>query len=403
MSAAETESKPTQNRIGRQVTKRLLTLCGMTLAAGIFANAWVCWPEATPAIPESVSRSEYDQAAEDFANIFRRQPTEADVIMMLAESAVRSNRNDVAVDCFAKIPSDHRLHGSSARLREARLLLQLKKVDRAENSLREYLRLAEDSTSRKSEDVRLARELLVYILAVELRFEERKVVLQQMQEDRQFDVLYAKQFYFPALLISRSTLGSSRLRDLLKQDPTNLRLLTAQARHLVGEGKTGIAQRLLETLRRYNPADRVVIAVSLECCYELNNWSDFENILSMAPEFSDDEPWLLTQMRGEFAAHTQNWALAEKCFRQVLSADPSNPTCHMGLSKVLNILGRAEERTLVQNRSLILARLRVILPAADNRTPRAVRAVAEAARMLQMDDAAAVFEMLADSMNGRVR
>ena len=323
-------------------------------------------------------------------------------MMALAETAVRENRIEVAVDCLAKIPSDDRRNGSNARLQEARLLLRLNNIDRAENSLREFLQLAKNSTSRTSDDVRLARGLLVYILAVELRFEERKGVLQQLLEERQFDVLDAKQYFFPSLLTWQSAAGSGRLRDFLKQDPTNLRLLTAQARHFVGEGKTGAAQRLLETLRQHYPADRAVIAASLECLFEQNDWPGFENILSAAPEFASDEPWLLTQMRGEFAIHKQDWAGAEKYLRQVLSADPSNPACHMSLSTVLGHLGRNEERTLVQNRAMTLARIRVILPVADNRSPGAVRALAEASKSLQMDGAAVAFGLLADHISGRV-
>lgn len=354
-----------------------------------------------PAIPESVSAAEYQKAFEEFSRLFHREPTPDDVLMLLAETAIRKDRLECAVDCFQMIPSDHRRYGLSARFQEAQALLRMNEADRAEESFRTFLQLSDQRASRNAEHILLARKWLVYLLAVELRFEERRDVLRQMIRDRQFDAFDAKQLFFPSLLIWQSSLGSGRLQEFLRKDPDNRRLLTSQARYLVGEGKLEAADQLLQKLREQHPKDSVVIAASLECCFEKNDWEEFAKLHSRTAEFSENEPWLLTLMRGEFALHNHEWASAERWFRHVLTFDPANPICHMGLAKVCQELGRNEERQELQQRSLTLARIRVNLAAVDNNSADAARALAADARTLGMVDAAEAFESLSERMERR--
>ena len=361
------------------------------------------WREDPLTLPAGVSQKAYEEAKREFVELFHREPNEADVMMTLAEAAVRNDEPEVAVACFGRVPSEHNRYGTRARLQEAEVLVRSNHADKAEASFRTFLQLAEAQNAYPQEDVRLARDWLVFLLAVELRFEDRKAILQQMIKDRQLDVYDAKQYYFPTLLIWQSTLGSSRLREFLEQAPNSRLLLIAQARYLVGEGKIDAANQVLKSLRQQYPGDSDVIAASLECFYEEVNWKQFDTILSAAPEYRDDEPWLLTQMRAEFAAHALDWTVAETYFRQVLKVDPANPTCHMGLAKVLNGLGKTEERKAIQERSLTLARIRVNLAAVDNKSAVAARSLAEDARRLQMHDAAESCEFLAEQMERGAR
>ena len=376
---------------------------GLVLTSSVLALGWICWSKESVVLPKHVSRAEYDAACLDFADLFHRKPTPPDVMMLLAETALRDDRPEVAVDCFARVSSEHPRYGASARLQEAQVLLRSNRAKMAEDSFRAFLKLAQNKTSIPQEHVRLARDWLVFMLAVELRIEDRKLILQQMIQERQFDVYDAKQYYFPTLLIWQSTLGSSRLREFLEQSPEDRRLLIAEARYRVAEGRLDAASRLLESLRQQDPGDSNVIAASLECLYEQVNWTKFESILAAAPAFASDEPWLLTHMRAEFAVHRQDWGTAELHFRHMLTADPANPACHMGLAKALLGLGRTEDRKALQERSLILARIRVNLAAAGNNSATAIRVLAQDARSLQMDEAADSFEYLADRIDGGVR
>ena len=403
MSVSDHKSTQPDFTPGYYVGRKKWATCGLVLMVSVLAIGVYCWPEVPVLLPAGVSETAYNEAKLEFVELYHREPNEADVMMTLAEAAVRNDEPEMAVACFERVPSEHIRYGASARLQEAEVLLRSNHADRAEASFRTFLQLADAQNAYPQDDVRLARDWLVFLLAVELRFEDRKAILHQIIQDRQFDAYDAKQFYFPTLLIWQSTLGSSRLRDFLEQAPTSRPLLIAQARYLVGEGKLDAADELLKSLRQQYPDDPDVTAASLECFYEQVNWKEFDTILSAAPAYRDDEPWLLTQMRAEFAAHSQDWTTAETCFRQVLKVDPANPTCHMGLAKALYGLGRTEERKVIQQRSLTLARIRVNLSAVDNTSATAARALAQDARKIQMLDAAESFEYLAEQMERGAR
>ena len=403
MSIADNKMTPTALRPGLLRGRKKWIACGLALTVSVLAMGVYYWPEQPVALPSGVSLIAWEEAEREYVELFHRQPNEVDMMMTLAETAVRRNEPDLAVACFARVPSEHIRYGARARLQEAEILMRGNKADRAEAGFRMFLQLAEAQDAYPQEDVRLARDWLVFLLAVELRFEDRKAVLQQMIQDRQFDAYDAKQCYFPTLLIWQSMLGSNRLREFLEQAPSSRPLRIAQARYLVGEGKIVAADQMLKSLRLQNPGDVAVIAASLECFYEQANWERFDTIFAAAPAYRDDEPWLLTQMRAEFAAHSQDWTTAERYFRQLLKVDPANPTCHMGLAKALNGLGKSEERKAIQERSLILARIRVNLAAVDNKSAIAAKALAQDARQLQMHDAAASFEFLAEQMERGAR
>ena len=346
-------------------------------------------------VPENVSQAVMEESRREFVELFHREPDETDLMMAIAETAVRNVQADVAISCFARIPSDHIRYGTSARFQEAQVLLRANRVEKAEASFREFLTLDESRPGLNRKHVRTARAWLVFMMTIELRFEERKLLLQQMIQQGEFDVYDAKQLYFPSLSANYSTHSSSRLGDFLAQAPTCRPLLIAQARYLVRQGKLNVADQLLQSLRLQYPTDSEVIAATLECLYEMVDWKRFEAVISAAPHLKSDEPWLLTQMRAEFARYSKDWQTAEKYFRKVLESDPANPTCHMGLASALYSLGKTDEREEIQERSLILAKIRVYLSAVDQNSPGGSRALARDAKSMGMFEAAQSFELIA--------
>lgn len=349
-------------------------------------------------LPKSVSQAALEEAHREFIELFKREPDEADLMMALAETAVRNKQPDVAIQCFARIPSAHIRYGTSVRFQEAQVLLQANRVEKAEASFREFLTLQENRPSFDRKRIRTARAWLAFLLTIELRFEERKLLLQQLVQNGEFDVYDAKQLYFPSLSANYSTEFSSRLGDFLEQDPTCRPLLIAQARYLVRAGKLKAADQLLQSLRLQYPKDSQILAATLECLFEMVDWKRFESVISNAPNFKPDEPWLLTQMRAEFARYSADWPTAEMYFRQVLESDPANPTCHMGLASALYSLGKTDERKTIQARALTLAKIRVYLSAVNQKSQGGSRALAKDAKSMGMFEAAQSFELLAEQI-----
>lgn len=169
------------------------------------------------------------------------------------------------------------------------------------------------------------------------------------------------------------------------------------------QGKLNLADQLLQSLRLQYPTDSETIAATLECLFEMADWKRFDSVISAAPNFKPDEPWLLTQMRAESARYSKDWPTAEKYFRRVLESDPANPACHMGLASALYGLEKMAERKEIQERAVILAKIRVYLSAVNANAPGGSRALARDAIAIGMFDASQSFELLAERIERGAR
>lgn len=312
-------------------------------------------------LPEGVSPADYGAAVRRFGDLYGRPPSRIEVFSLLGELAVGDGRLATAVACFREIPSKTPRYGLSARLQEGQVLVRLNQAREAEQNFREFLALSQGNPSVREDHVVVARNWLDYILSVELRFEERKLLLAEVHACGQADVFDSKQYYFPNLLIWHSSAGRHRLMEFLKEAPEDPQLRLAHGRYLTAEGKLDEAQALLENLCREHPGDLRCTAALLECHYERNDWKRLAEVAKTLPDDERVEPWLLTRMRGELALHQGNWKAAAAHFESVLEVDPANPGSHMGLARSYAELQRPEDSEEIRRRSLILAKIRVSL------------------------------------------
>lgn len=349
--------------------------------------------------PADVSQLDYDEADAEFRRNFNRAGDNFDVLVTLAEIATKKKDFGKAIACYQRIPAEHVLYGPSARYEEAKLFAQTDQVQRAEDSFSKYLKLSESWTRLSDSRVVHSRRWLSLIFSVELRPEERRKVLKELVENQQADVHDAKQYFFESLLIWQSAFGSGRIRDFLKLDPKNRHLRNAEARYLTGQGHLEEARKRLDRLHFEDRGDLRTVAFLLECAFEMNDWSAFSTVFSEASEFREDEPWLLTQSRGQWALHRQEWPEAEKHFRYILEIDPPNATCLMGLTRALSEQGKKAESETLMQRSLVIAKLRVSLAAVSTDNSKAARDIAKLSRQIGMEDAATIFDQFAATMS----
>lgn len=134
-------------------------------------------------------------------------------------------------------------------------------------------------------------------MAVQLRFEDRVDWLDQLLSAGQADVYDAKQRFFPTLLIWASSLGSTRLREFVANDPHNPALLIAAARYETAEGRPDVASAALRQIHQNHPDNLHALAALLEATFEMHLLDEFIALNKTAPAFDPAEPWLLTQMR----------------------------------------------------------------------------------------------------------
>lgn len=382
--------------------RRFISLLAICTGVLIVVLA-IAWPDATAQpLPEGVSAEDYERAVQDWRGIFRTEPAYHDVVMLLAETALRRRQHELAVSCFAEIPSDHERYGASARLQEGQVLITLNDAVAAEQSLQEYLQLAREQSLPEA-DQAVALRWLTWLMAVQLRFEERVPHLQRLIDLNQASIYDAKQRFFPTLLIWASALGRSRLQEFIAQTPGNLSLQIAQARYLTAAGELQDARAQLQLLREQHPQNPTVLMASLELLYEAGADEGFEQICTQLPPWEATEPWLLTRLRGEYHLRKQNWETASLRFQHVLQQDPADPASTMGLIRCLENSQQtpqeAERLKQLRNRSLLLSRMRVQMSEANAESPDAVLALAAHCRELEMSEAAAALMAIAAAMN----
>ncbi|MFM7057944.1 MAG: hypothetical protein ACKO2P_13570 [Planctomycetota bacterium] len=372
------------------------------------AAVWLLAGTKPPALPQDVTPQELERAMREFRFLQRREPDQTELLMLLAENALRQNRLPTALACLSLIPTEHSRTGAAARRLETQVCLKANLAAEMEAAATELLQTARSGSPVPPADLQLVEEMLVFLLSLQDRPEERQQLLNAMAARRPLDALLAKQLHFPALLATGTDPQNQRLQQFLKQAPEHPQLVPAHVRYLLAIGKPQDAETLADRNLAAHPTDLKALAVALECRLERQALPEFTLLLEAAPDFQPTEPWLLTQMRAEGAILAGERTQAKRCFEHLVAADPSNPFYLQGLAGTLatdNPESAAERSRLLQQ-ALQLAELRLTLAESDSDAG-ALQAIARIAGKLGMNRAAQDFERLAtiaaDSRNRQRR
>ena len=164
----------------------------------------------------------------------------------------------------------------------------------AEDSLQRFLALSIGRAGVPQDDLIVARKWLCFLLSAELRLDDRRRILATAHQDWQINVNDSKQYFFPRLLIWRSSTGRTRFNDFLEQDSADLLLNVALARYLTAEGKLSESRKQLESVLTEFPNHSACRAAFLECCFEQNDWAAISETFQTIPPHHDLEPHLTT-------------------------------------------------------------------------------------------------------------
>lgn len=346
--------------------------------------------------PAGISENDFRRAEREFQRRFKRAPTQCEALMLMGNLAVSEHDDDTAIACYQKIPTEYPRLGIVARFQEAELLARAERAREAESSLDQFFSLAVGNGSVPPVSFLTASHLLSNLYTVELRYEDRQKWLAEVNKYRSVDVNDSKMYYFPQLLPWNLPSKRDQLRRFLQHDPGNHTLRTAQARYLTGEGRFDEARQLLRELQSERPQDLNVVAALLECCFARSDWTGFADVAQALPAYRDDEPWLLTQMRGEFAVHSGRWNDAVQHFTNVLRKDSTDPTSTMRLAEAFEKLGETQKHESALQRSRDLAEIQAELPKVTEADPAASRKLAGYCKRIGLNEAAHVFNWHAD-------
>jgi len=331
------------------------------LAVGIIWLAVASLRPARPILPAGVSESDYARAERDWKNRYHRRPDELDVISWLAESAVNEGDLETAAACFQRIPSSHPVYGRAARHQEGQILQKINRLCAAEQNLREFIRLESDSTQPQHELLVDAIQRLRSILELELRFEERRALLQDMFRYGEGDLFDTLVYRFPSLLRWNGPAAVARAEAALSSDPECFEIRRAIARYRTGQGRIEEAREILTACLREKPSDLPAFTYLLECEYERGGAEAIAEAVDRLPPPADDDPWLLLELRGQVHNKKLQFNKAIDCFERVLRSDPANATCHQGIAAACLGLHDLERRQQELRAAVLLTRIQTRL------------------------------------------
>jgi tetratricopeptide (TPR) repeat protein len=342
-------------------------------------------------LPVGVTPEQFDAAAMTFYGLQGRDPDRSETLMLVGELAAQHKDWTTAAAAWNGIPADHPVCGPASRVALGEARIRLSQARQAEEALLAIVALDTTKTNTPPDDIAPARDWLRYLYSVELRFEDRRRILERIHQAGNPTIRDSKEYYFPSLLVWNSERGRDKLREFLENAPHDPILNVAAGRYLTGEGRPDEARDLLSRLHAERPGDRACLAALLEANYELDDWETLHALLGSAPPVADDDPWLLSLLRGAGAAHQGQWNQAVASYQRLLLQDATNSEATMGLAIALAKQGRAAEAESMRRRSQILARLRPQLLAVTEEAPDACLAVAAECDLLKLTEAAEVF------------
>lgn len=394
---------------------RLPRIIPVILLIGVAIGAWFWLRPQSPDLPHGISLQQFRRAETRLTASLRRSPEPAEVWMRLGMDAATSEvlLDDVqllaAAACFRRIADSHVL-APSARLQEGHLWLKHQVAAEAEQSYRDVLAIAESADVEPAISA-TARSFLIYILSVEIRLEERSLILRDAGDRARpwtsgdplaLSLNECKQLYFPHMLGLNSEKGRRQLGKFLETDPDNPNLLAAQGRYLTLNGQLDQARHYLEAVIKKHPIPECRAAL-LDCCYQQDDWSRIEELLPNT--VAEQELWLVTRLRGQRALRNKEWKEAEAFFRQLLSEESSDQESHIGLAAALKGQQRDRDRQDVLRASAVLARIRVEMVRVRDNTPEEAKALAGLCRLAGLSEAASDFgwhaRRMADQAEGQ--
>lgn len=343
--------------------QRLRFVVFLVPAIAIGAVLWLRQGSGTDehSLPEGVSSEAFDVAAREFEAAQGRRATFFDTLDWLGEREARNGSPALAEACFAAIPVDHPRYGRAARHQRGQVLLRLDRAVEAEREFRTFLDLELASRTRSDEEIVDAIRRLRYILEVELRFEERADLIRRLVESdagNSYDTMF---YCFPDLLFWNGTDAFGELREFHANDPDDPNLTIAHGRFLVARGQLAEGADVLRESAKRWPDDLRAVAGLLEYLDLAGETEALDDRLARLPPVSDEDPWLLLRLRGEYHNRIDEPEVAIDCFQRLLAEDPANNSARQGLAVSYRMTGRNDLRERVLTESSLLTKIQNLL------------------------------------------
>ncbi|MFZ9091926.1 MAG: tetratricopeptide repeat protein, partial [Planctomycetaceae bacterium] len=235
-------------------------------------------------LPENVRDRDWQRFHRDSIQRYG-ETAEADgvAILQLAVQLHGQDQTEAALRCLMQIPLELERLGVDAALQRGRLLYAENRVRDAEEAIRTAMSVC-PSENKAARD--LATRMLSVILAIELRFEERKSLLAEAAERNELPPALLTQYCFGPLIPWKTAAQAKRIKELLERDSGDPALWIAHARHLQSTGQAVAAVQVLKQIREQLPNSKPALAALLEVYHGQADVAAMIELLNQADEFS---------------------------------------------------------------------------------------------------------------------
>lgn len=287
--------------------------------------------------------------AERLAQAYLQQvPDSPPALLIAGEAAVRLQEDARALEYFSQVPQDGTSYGLRALFGRSQRLLRLGRIREAEEGLRRVVQAWPTFQPAIRE--------LVYILEVEGRTWEALPYLWQIIRSGRMGGDY--------LLMAGSTDSislseSNFVARCLEAVPSDPLPLLGQARELA-RSDAAAAEPLLRRIIQHDPSIVEAQARLGRILLDENRESEFLAWHEALPANLPDHPELWLD-RGLWAARSEQWRAAARCFWEAVQLHPNHASANHHLSRALSNLGNNQAAQEFAERARCLARVDLAL------------------------------------------
>ena len=332
---------------GKVSTRTLAWMTAVILVGTVAIWGWI--GRAGVTLPPGVAASDYDRVSRKLQHSSRRSPERDEVLFNLGGEQATQQKWESAAALFASVAPRSR-HGREARYLQAQALLQLDQMRKSERLFHEYLTDASPSGKQPwrsplgNDDRIQALHYLSYLLAVELRFDERRELLKELVSRGDADLFDTLARHFQSLMEWNNTHGVERLERACLVSPDYWPMQAVLARYRMAQGRTEDAWQLLKRCHEKMPDNLEIAATCLTCLEERGDWSGYLQQATRLPPISDRDSVILLRHRGQIAQRRQQLSQALACYQQALVLNPADVSCRLGLAQTWSLLEQPDRR-----------------------------------------------------------
>jgi tetratricopeptide (TPR) repeat protein len=215
----------------------------------------------------------------------------------------------------------------------------------AEQKFRDLIAHEERSPTIEGRYLTDARERLRHILEVELRFEERRPLLEGMVGRGEADHFETIAYCFPTHLRWNGPDAVRWLEEFYACTPHDRHLRIALGRYRMGTGQLEEARQILRPTIDEYPADLSAQAAWIALLRESGDIDDADQAIGALPPLAANEPWLLLLQRSGYAIERGDAESAAKALSQLLKSDRTNTEAWQKVAAVAGMQANQQKRT----------------------------------------------------------